>query len=451
MAIESKNLLTVIKAYARANKLPLDYTEVWESLAEAQAYLNHPTAYAGQTIKVNIDGTYKTYTLQQEGDSLVMQEIGAEVKMKQYVQVVSSLPESGQEQGVLYLNTTDNTGSIYTGTEYKPIISNTQVEIGKLRDELNAEIAKKAPIESPTFTGTVTLANDPTQDLQAVTKQYVDRLIAGIESAQVPGIVSSTSPLPTEGYKAGMTYRVAENGTYADNVCEAGDLIIVLKDHVAETASNDDFMVVQANINGAVTSSSVSTDLNIAVYDGITGKIIKDSNVNIASINDAIAKAHTHSNKAVLDTYNKTQTELLAAAKAEVDSAVETINTTLDGKADKGTSLADYGITDAYTKTDMDNIINTIQTNLNTKLDGAAVDAKIATAKTETLEEAATVTEEAINARVGDIPSDTTIKSYVDMAGSGGAASAEAIAKAKQEAIDASKAYTDSKLTITEF
>ena len=437
MAIESKNLLTVIKANARANKLPLDYTEVWESLAEAQAYLNNPTAYAGQTIKVKVGDKFKTYTLQESGESLTMEEIGAEVTIKQFVQVVSALPESGQEQGVLYLNTTDSTGSIWTGSEYKEIVQDAQLKVNNLRTELMEEINKKAPIDSPTFTGTVTLAVDPTQDLEAVTKQYVDRLVAGLQASHKPGVVSSTSALPTEGYTAGLTFRVAESGTYAGTGCEPGDLIIVLNDYVAETASDADFMVVQANIDGAVTGPDASTDLNIAVFDGITGKIIKDSTVNIASVNDAIAKAHTHDNKTVLDSYDKTQTELLQTAKDEVDSAVETINEVLDGKADKGTTLADYGITDAYNKTEIDATVKTIQDNLNTKLDGNAVDAKIATAKTETLAEAAEAASDAIEARVGDIPADTTVKTYVDTA--------------KQGAIDEAKSYTDLKLTIVEF
>ena len=44
------------------------------------------------------------------------------------------------------------------------------------------------------------------------------------------------------------------------------------------------------------------------------------------------------------------------------------------------------------------------------------------------------------------------LKSYIDTAvGSGGTASAEAIAQAKQEAINTSKTYTDTALTIVEF
>ena len=77
-------------------------------------------------------------------------------------------------------------------------------------------------------------------------------------------------------------------------------------------------MAVQANIDGAVTSTATTSTVgDIVVFDATTGKVIKSSGVNISSLNDAIAKAHTHANKEILDTYNKDQTALLATAKAE--------------------------------------------------------------------------------------------------------------------------------------
>lgn len=72
---------------------------------------------------------------------------------------------------------------------------------------------------------------------------------------------------------------------------------------------------------------------------------------------------------------------------------------------------------------------------------------KFADIKTEILEEAATNASEALEARIGDIPTDTTIKAYIEtVVGSGGTSSADAIEAAKQEAISTSKAYTDEQL-----
>jgi hypothetical protein len=456
MAIDSKNLLVWVKAMSRGQALPLDASEIYASLAEAQNYASTSAiAYAGQTVKaMTEDGKYHSYTLQPSEAGYTLEEIGAikQSDLKQYVMIVDALPESGQEQGILYI--CDTTGSIWTGSAWKTVFHDVQTSldaIGERIDGVVDDVATKAPIANPVFSGIVKIGEE-----EVAVKSYVDGLISNLVSS-APGIVDADNALPADGYKAGQTFRVAADGTYAGQECEVGDLIIVLKDYVADTASDADFMVVQANIDGAVTSTAeTSTVGEIVVFDAVTGKVIKGSGVQIASLNDAIAKAHEHSNKAVLDSYDKTQTELLAAAKTEAQSLVtahETaVNTALDGKADKATTLEGYGITDAYTKTELDAKFTTITDNLNTKITAADVDTKIATAKTETLEAAASDAAEKLSARIGDIPTDTTVKSYIDTAvGSGGTASAEAIAQAKQEAIDTSKTYTDTALTVVEF
>lgn len=457
MAIESKNLLVWVKAMSRGQALPLDASEIYASLAEAQNYASTSAiAYAGQTVKaMTEDGKYHSYTLQPSEAGYTLEEIGAikQSDLKQYVMVVDALPESGQEQGILYI--CDTTGSIWTGSAWKTVFHDVQVDLdtmgGKI-DNIETALDTKAPIENPIFSGTVKVGED-----EVALKTYVDGLFANLEErCAIPSIVDSTNPIPAD-YKAGESYRVAEAGTYVGVECEVGDLILVIKDYVAGTASDADFMVLQANIDGAVTSTAdVTTIGEIVVFDSVTGRVIKGSGVQIASLNDAIAKAHEHSNKEVLDTYNKSQTELLAAAKTEAQALVtahETaVNTALDGKADKATTLEGYGITDAYTKTAIDEKVQIITDNLNTKITANDVDTKIATAKTETLEAAASDAAGKLNARIGDIPTDTTVKSYIDTAvGSGGTASAEAIAQAKQEAINTSKTYTDTALTIVEF
>ena len=457
MAIESKNLLVWVKAMSRGQALPLDASEIYASLAEAQNYASTSAiAYAGQTVKaMTEDGKYHSYTLQPSEAGYTLEEIGAikQSDLKQYVMVVDALPESGQEQGILYI--CDTTGSIWTGSAWKTVFHDVQVDLdtmgGKI-DNIETALDTKAPIENPIFSGTVKVGED-----EVALKTYVDGLFANLEErCAIPSIVDSTNPIPAD-YKAGESYRVAEAGTYVGVECEVGDLILVVKDYAAETASDADFMVLQANIDGAVTSTAdVTTIGEIVVFDSVTGRVIKGSGVQIASLNDAIAKAHEHSNKEVLDTYNKSQTELLAAAKTEAQALVtaheDAVNTALDGKADKATTLEGYGITDAYTKTVIDEKVQTITDNLNTKITAADVDTKIATAKTETLETAASNAAGKLDARIGDIPTDTTVKSYIDTAvGSGGTASAEAIAQAKQEAINTSKTYTDTALTIVEF
>lgn len=104
------------------------------------------------------------------------------------------------------------------------------------------------------------------------------------------GVVNSTSGLPTVNYKAGWLYSVQEAGTYAGNVCEVGDLIICIKDYASGAASNADWAVLQANLDGAVTGPSASVAAHVVVFDGTSGKRIKDSGFTIAANVPANAK-----------------------------------------------------------------------------------------------------------------------------------------------------------------
>lgn len=427
MAIETKNLLVAVKAYARGNAIPLDSSEVHESLEAAQTYAKSATAYAGQTIKVLQNGKYETYVLNGSKGAYTLDKIGVDQsQLKNYVQVVSALPEtSSAEQGVIYINTTDSKGYIYNGTKFKVVFEDVQGLTNRVK-AIEDKLPEFAKLAGSIFTGEVLLHADPTKNLQAATKQYVDRLVGGLNNFTV-GVVDSTHALPESDYKVGQTFRVAEAGTYAGKTCEVGDLIIVISDFDT-TQKNEDFLVVQANVDGAVTGPAASTDANIVVFDGITGKRIKDSTVTLASLQDAIGKAHEHANKAVLDSYDKNQTELLQAASDAVDTKLVEVNSKIETKADK-TALSEY-----YKKTEIDNKLTPITENLNTKVTAQQV-------------------KEQINARLGEgIPDTTTVQQYIDTAvGSGGTASAEAIAKAKEEAIKASKEYTDASLAITEF
>ena len=422
MAIDAKNLVVAAKVYSRGVALPLDASSVYESLGEAQSYAKNPIAYAGQVITVKEGDAYNAYVLNGEAGAYTLSKVGVDASaIKNYVQVVTELPSTGQEQGVIYINTTDNKGYIYTGAEFKVIFEDITNEEGQglkeQLEEIKTDLETKAPVNNPVFTGTVTLPADPSGDMEAATKQYVDRLVSGLNDFTV-GVVDADIPLPTSDYSVGQTFRVAEAGTYAGQECEVGDLIIVISDY-ADSAKDSDFLVVQANVDGAVTGPDASTDANIVVFDGITGKKIKDSSVTIASVSDAIAKAHEHANKTILDSFTSTQSEIETAYKQYADGKITALGDVVTNE-ELTTALEDY-----YTKTDVDGLLSPITTNLNTKVSTSELDAKL-----------------------GDLGEAETVKDYVDAAvGSGGADEAGEIAEALAQA----KAYTDASLTITEF
>lgn len=434
---EANQLLVAVKAYTRGNPLSLDASETWESLSEAQTYAKSAIAYAGQTIKAKLeDGKYHQYILQPGDSGYTLEEVGSAnpSDLKQYV-VVGTRPGSGQEQGVIYID--NNVGYIWNGSGWVKVFEDVSSDVSDFESrigELETEIDTKAPLANPTFTGTVTIEGS-----QAATQEWVNTLIGQLNSG-VPGIVdTSDNVLPSTGYKAGQSWRVAEAGTYAGSECEVGDLIICLKDYAEGTAGNTDFMVVQANIDGAVTGADSSVDGHIVVFNGATGKVIKDSNVTIDSLNDAIAKAHEHANQTQLDTYTKTQTELLSDAHDDAASQIATVKSELEASIATKANTADV-----YTQSDIDEKINTINQNLNTKVDASTVDSKIEEATPGILADAA----EAVNSKIGDLGESQTVVEYVTKAvGSGGIDVAGQI----DEALAQAKAYTDQSLTITEF
>lgn len=112
-------------------------------------------------------------------------------------------------------------------------------------------------------------------------RQTINALTSG-GGVSFKGALTSTVGLPTVNYKAGWQYIVQDAGTYAGQTCEEGDLIICVKDYASGSASNSDWAVVQANIVGAVTGPSVSVAEHVAVFDGTSGKTVKDSGFTIA-------------------------------------------------------------------------------------------------------------------------------------------------------------------------
>lgn len=85
----------------------------------------------------------------------------------------------------------------------------------------------------------------------------------------------------------GWTYKVTTAGKIDGKAVEIGDMLICNTDGTsAATSSNystiaDNWDVIQANIDGAVTGPSSSTNAHVAVFDGSTGKVIKDSGYTI--------------------------------------------------------------------------------------------------------------------------------------------------------------------------
>lgn len=86
----------------------------------------------------------------------------------------------------------------------------------------------------------------------------------------------------------GWTYKVTTAGKINGKAVEIGDMLICNTDGTSAATSSNystiaaNWDVIQANIDGAVTGPSSSTNAHVAVFNGSSGKVIKDSGFTIA-------------------------------------------------------------------------------------------------------------------------------------------------------------------------
>ena len=87
------------------------------------------------------------------------------------------------------------------------------------------------------LSGKLTVGTDPTNNMDVATKQYVDNAFSVNDAMVFKGVLDSPSNIP-DTHQVGWTYRIGTTGTYAGQICEAGDLLICVAD--GTEASNND-------------------------------------------------------------------------------------------------------------------------------------------------------------------------------------------------------------------
>ena len=151
---------------------------------------------------------------------------------------------------------------------------------------------------SPSTVATQVAINDENGTLSNVDAEIVllRQKVAAVADAGVhfKGALTSTSGLPTVGYKAGWQYIVKDAGTYAGKSCEVGDLVLCISDYASGSASNADWTVLQANITGAVTGPASSVAQHVVVFSDTSGKNVADSGFTLGKSVPADAEFTDH-------------------------------------------------------------------------------------------------------------------------------------------------------------
>lgn len=120
-----------------------------------------------------------------------------------------------------------------------------------------------------TITGTATVSdpsNTENDSQQIANVKYVNRLVGELSQALV-FIGEVSGGITPSNAKVGYVYVVTDNGRYAGQKCEPGDTLICKKEGIQ---TSDGWIVVEKNIDGAVTASSELTNGAIVVGSGGT-------------------------------------------------------------------------------------------------------------------------------------------------------------------------------------
>ena len=172
------------------------------------------------------DGT-NTAGIAAKGTSLLFDNTSIDYQVGSDDKIIEITPKSAStsQKGIVQLNSATNSTSTSQAA--------TPSAVKSAYDLANAAMPKSGG----TFTGAVTLNADPTADLGAATKQYVDTQITekldAANSMHFVGTVGSggtVTALPTSGVSAGDVYKVYKNGIYAGQSAKVGDLFIALVD-----------------------------------------------------------------------------------------------------------------------------------------------------------------------------------------------------------------------------
>jgi len=165
---------------------------------------------------------------------------------------IAQLPLSGLAGNFVDLATTQTVngvktfGSIPVGPASDPTTAN---QLSR-KSYVDSQTALKLSLSGGTMTGALTLAADPTSNLQAATKQYVDAFVQGV-AAKPSAVAATTGTLPANTYAngasgVGATLTATSNAalTAQDGVTlTAGQLLLVKNE--ATAANNGLYTLTQ--------------------------------------------------------------------------------------------------------------------------------------------------------------------------------------------------------------
>lgn len=279
------------------------------------------------------------------------------------LQTARTITLAGDVSGSVSFDGSDNVS--ITTTVADDSHNHTIANIDNLQTTLNA----KAPLASPTFTGTPKIGSANIATETYVTEaiaEHVAEVAGGLQYKGTVGTGGTVTSLPTSGVKVGDFYKVATAGQYGGHTCEVNDMILA-----SEVEPDIVWDVLQANIDGAVTGPSSSTADHLAAFSNTTGKIIKDSGLTTSSISSTITKVNGIASGAEVN-QNAFSTVIAGGTSLAATSKTDSLTLTASGPVTISGSgkTATIGISAATTSS-----AGSMSAADKTKLDGIATGA----------------------------------------------------------------------------